>query len=83
LAGDLKPDNILYHDGKWKIADFGIARFVEEATASNTLKEFLSPWYAAPEQWRLERATHGTDVYALGCIAFCLLTGKPLTLVPG
>lgn len=74
---DLKPDNILFHEGKWKIADFGIARFVEEATASNTVKNCLSPYYAAPEQWKLERATHATDVYALGCIGFALLTGKP------
>ncbi len=74
---DLKPDNILFHEGKWKIADFGIARFVEETTASNTVKDCLSPYYAAPEQWRLERATHATDVYALGCIGFTLLTGKP------
>jgi serine/threonine protein kinase len=74
---DLKPDNVLFHEAKWKIADFGIARFVEEATASNTLKGCLSDWYAAPEQWRLERSTHATDVYALGCVAFCLLTGMP------
>ena len=74
---DLKPDNILYHEGLWKIADFGIARFVEEATASNTLKDCLSPFYAAPEQWRFERATHATDVYALGCIGFFIMTGRP------
>lgn len=74
---DLKPDNILFHEGKWKVADFGIARFTEEATSTNTLKECLSRMYAAPEQFRFERATHATDVYALGCIAFCLLTGQP------
>ena len=74
---DLKPDNVLRHENGWKVADLGIARFVEEATASNTLKECLSPYYAAPEQWRFERATHATDVYALGCIGFFLLTGKP------
>ncbi len=73
---DLKPDNILFHDGKWKIADFGIARFVSEVTAANTLKDCLSPAYAAPEQWRLERATHATDVYALGCIGFFLLSAN-------
>jgi len=74
---DLKPDNVLFHEGKWKIADFGIARFIQDATASNTLKGCMSPHYAAPEQWRYEHATHATDVYALGCIAFCLLTGQP------
>jgi serine/threonine-protein kinase len=73
---DLKPDNILFHEEKWKVADFGIARFVEEVTASNTVKDCLSPYYAAPEQWRFERATHATDVYSLGCIAFFLLAGK-------
>jgi serine/threonine protein kinase len=74
---DMKPDNVLFHDGKWKIADFGIARFVEESTSANTLKNCLSPPYAAPEQWRFERAAHATDVYALGCIAFFVLTGMP------
>lgn len=74
---DLKPDNVLLHEGKWKIADFGIARFVEDATSSNTLKDCLSPLYAAPEQWRFERATHATDAYSLGCVGFFLLTGQP------
>ena len=70
---DLKPGNVLLHDGKWKVADFGIARFAEEATSRNTLKDCLSPLYAAPEQWKLERATNATDLYALGCIAHTLV----------
>ncbi|MGO9613136.1 MAG: serine/threonine-protein kinase [Dissulfurispiraceae bacterium] len=74
---DLKPGNVLYHQDKWKLADFGIARFVEDSTSINTLKECLSPLYASPEQWRLERATKATDVYAFGCIAFALLSGQP------
>jgi hypothetical protein len=74
---DLKPQNVLSHEDKWKVADFGIARFVEESTSANTLRGFLSPHYAAPEQWKQERATHATDVYSLGCIGYCLLTGAP------
>jgi len=74
---DLKPGNVLYHENRWKLADFGIARFVEKSTSLNTLKNCLSPLYAAPEQWRLERATKATDVYAFGCISFALLTGHP------
>ena len=62
---DLKPANVLFHEEKWKIADFGIARFVEAATSANTLKKELTPYYAAPEQWRGQRATTATDVYAL------------------
>jgi serine/threonine-protein kinase len=47
---DLKPANVLFHEGAWKLADFGIARFVEESTSLHTLKGFLSAPYAAPEQ---------------------------------
>jgi eukaryotic-like serine/threonine-protein kinase len=74
---DLKPANVLFMDGRWRIADYGIARFVEESTSAQTLRDCLSPQYAAPEQWRFERATAATDIYALGCIAHALVTGNP------
>lgn len=74
---DLKPGNILWIDGVWRIADFGIARFVETSTSLRTLKGCLSPPYAAPEQWKLEQSTHATDLYALGCIMHALTTGWP------
>lgn len=74
---DLKPGNILWHENRWKIADFGIARFVAAATSDYTLKESLSAPYAAPEQWMLERATEKSDIYSLGCIAFELISGAP------
>lgn len=74
---DLKPANILYHDNVWKIADFGIAKFVEDSTSMETLRNSLTPTYAAPEQWRGERPTTATDIYALGCIIHALFTGSP------
>ncbi|HKU25540.1 MAG TPA: serine/threonine-protein kinase [Candidatus Sulfotelmatobacter sp.] len=74
---DLKPANILFHEGKWKIADFGIARFVEDATSVNTVRDFLSAPYAAPEQWIGDHATHATDVYALSCVAHVVFRGEP------
>jgi serine/threonine protein kinase len=79
---DLKPANILFHAGRWKIADFGIARFVEDATSVNTLKECLTPAFAAPEQWSGEHASAATDVYALCCIAHVLFSGQPPFLGP-
>ena len=74
---DLKPANVLFHDGRWKLADFGIAKFVEDSTSLETLRASLTPPYAAPEQWRVERPTSATDVYALGCVLHALTTGKP------
>jgi len=74
---DLKPANVLQHEGRWKVADFGIARFVEATTSTRTLMAYLTRAYAAPEQWLLERATNATDIYALGCIGYALLTGVP------
>ncbi|RXT16515.1 hypothetical protein B5P46_31945 [Rhizobium leguminosarum] len=74
---DLKPANILYHDGRWKIADFGIAKFVQDSTSIETLRRSLTPTYAAPEQWRGERPAGATDVYALGCILHAMINGRP------
>ena len=67
---DLKPENILYYQGHWCLADFGIARYADASTAADTRKFSMTPPYASPEQWRGERATHATDVYAFGIIAF-------------
>ncbi|MCK5145322.1 serine/threonine protein kinase [bacterium] len=74
---DLKPANVLNHEGKWKVADFGIARFIEESTSLQTLGGFLSCEYAAPEQWNFLKSSQKTDIYALGCIGYALLTGTP------
>lgn len=73
---DVKPENILLLDGHWCLADFGISRYAEATTAPDTRKHMMSPPYAAPEQWRDEHATTAADVYALGVIAYELLTQK-------
>jgi serine/threonine-protein kinase len=73
---DLKPENILLHDGQWKIADFGIATYMAESTSLTTWKDFLSPPYAAPEEWRGEPVSPATDLYAMGCTAYELVQGR-------
>lgn len=73
---DLKPENVLLFGGKWCLADFGIARYATASTDPQTQKFALTPIYAAPEQWRHERATSATDIYALGIMAFELLNGE-------
>jgi eukaryotic-like serine/threonine-protein kinase len=74
---DLKPGNVLLHDGVWKLADLGLARFAEVSTSLNTMRDALTREYAAPEQWRGERPSKATDVYALGCMMYALLHGAP------
>ena len=73
---DLKPENVLWWRGAWHLADFGIARYAEQTTSPDTRKFAMTAEYAAPEQWRFERATGATDVYALGIIAYELLSGS-------
>jgi serine/threonine-protein kinase len=72
---DLKPANILLLDGTWCIADFGIARYAEASTSSETRKRVFTSAYAAPEQWAFERATSATDIYAFGVIGYQLIDG--------
>ena len=72
---DLKPENVLYTDGVWKLCDFGIARYRDASTDPATRKSSFTMQYAAPEQWRSERATPSTDIYAFGVMAYELLEG--------
>ncbi|WP_330275145.1 serine/threonine protein kinase [Lentzea sp. NBC_00516] len=73
---DLKPENILLLDGRWCTSDFGIARYAESATDSNTRSHAKSSAYTAPERWRDEKVTTATDVYSFGVMAYELLTGE-------
>ncbi|HEX5502687.1 MAG TPA: serine/threonine-protein kinase, partial [Thermomicrobiales bacterium] len=75
---DVKPQNMLLHaDGdRLLLADFGIARLIDAATALRSRTATLGTLaYMAPEQFQ-GRAGPATDVYALGCVLFQLLTGE-------
>lgn len=73
---DLKPENVLRYRGHWCLADFGISRYADSSTASDTRKFAWTPQYAAPEQWKHEHATSATDIYALGVMAFEMTAGN-------
>ena len=75
LHRDLKPANVLRHDGRWKLADFGIARDQEIGTQDPTFAGWGSWRYMAPELWEQKPASVKTDLYALGCLAYELLAG--------
>jgi serine/threonine protein kinase len=73
---DLKPENVLELDGRWCLADFGIARYAEATTATETRKGAMSLPYAAPERFRGERAGAAADVYSVGVMGYELLSGE-------
>ena len=73
---DLKPANILEHDGEWCVADFGIAKYADATTATNTAKFARTPAYAAPEQWRGDKTEPRTDIYSWAVMALEMLTGQ-------
>jgi tRNA A-37 threonylcarbamoyl transferase component Bud32 len=79
---DLKPDNVMLADGeppKVYVLDFGIAKLVAEGQTGGTLTGkgawLGTPGYMAPEQWSADGAGPASDRYALGVMAFELLSG--------
>ena len=76
LHRDLKPGNVLFHDGRWKLADFGISRDFDESTATLTWAGAGTVLYMAPELFDPPyAASPKSDLYALGCVAFEMWTG--------
>ncbi len=77
---DIKPENILLHDGSALVADFGIALAVSTAGTrmTETGMSLGTPHYMSPEQAMGEREISArSDVYALGCVLYEMLTGDP------
>jgi hypothetical protein len=77
---DIKPENILLHDGRALVADFGIALAATRAghRMTETGMSLGTPHYMSPEQAMGERSLDArSDVYALGCVLYEMLTGEP------
>lgn len=76
---DVKPENILIHDGQALLTDFGIALALSQADATRLTGTGLSigtPAYMSPEQATGERDIDGrSDMYSLACVLFEMLAG--------
>lgn len=74
---DVKPENIMItREGVVKVADFGLARAYADAQITEAGTVTGTVQYLAPEQLQGEPADPRTDLYALGIVAFELLTGR-------
>ncbi|MEE8115652.1 MAG: protein kinase, partial [Gemmatimonadales bacterium] len=79
---DIKPDNVLLSGRHALVTDFGVAKAVSEATGRQQLTTagvaLGTPAYMAPEQAVAEpHIDHRADIYAVGALAYELLTGRP------
>ncbi len=83
---DLKPDNLfLVQDPdvpggeRVKVLDFGIAKLGGGTGGVKTREGVIigTPRYMAPEQCRAQPVDHRADLYALGCVLFEMLSGRP------
>jgi serine/threonine protein kinase len=78
---DIKPENVLLSAGHARVVDFGLARALNQAGGTRLTETGIAvgtPEYMSPEQ--CIGVTHldaRTDVYALGCLTFEMLTGRP------
>jgi hypothetical protein len=74
---DVKPGNVLLgRDGTVKLADFGIARRLDERADLTTVGTFMgTAKYTAPEQINGEPTTAATDLYAVGVVLYEMLAG--------
>lgn len=79
---DLKPGNVMVlPDGQAKLMDFGLARTprgISDDTLTTEGVALGTPRYMAPEQMMGDDSGSKTDVYALACLTWEMLTGRPL-----
>ena len=79
---DIKPDNVMLTGSHAIVADFGVAKAVSAATGRDKLTTIGvalgTPAYMSPEQATGDaHVDHRADIYALGIMAYELLTGRP------
>jgi serine/threonine-protein kinase len=79
---DIKPDNVLLSHNHALVTDFGVAKALSESTGRSSITSvgvaLGTPSYMAPEQAAADpHADYRVDIYALGAMAYEMLTGRP------
>jgi serine/threonine-protein kinase len=79
---DIKPDNVLVTSNHAVVTDFGVAKALSEASGVMTMTQegmaLGTPAYMAPEQAAADpHVDHRADLYAVGAMAYEMLTGRP------
>jgi serine/threonine protein kinase len=74
---DIKPANILLDGDTPYVSDFGLAKDSQASNLTRPGQALGSLDYMSPEQIRGEDVSPATDIYALGCVMFEVLTGTP------
>jgi tetratricopeptide (TPR) repeat protein len=78
---DIKPENILLESGHAVVADFGIARAIDQAGGEKLTGTGIAlgtPAYMSPEQAAGSKDLDGrSDLYSLGCVLYEMLAGQP------
>jgi serine/threonine-protein kinase len=74
---DIKPANILLDGETPYVSDFGLAKDSQASNLTRPGQALGSLDYMSPEQIRGEDVSPATDIYALGCVMFEVLTGTP------
>ena len=75
---DVKPENILLHEGHVVVADFGIAHALHSSGAPGTELAAGTPAYMSPEQaGGTSDLDARSDVYSFGCVVYEMLAGRP------
>ena len=78
---DIKPENILLHEGHAVVADFGIGKAIVAAASETAMFTQIgvtigTPAYMSPEQASGEELDGRSDLFALGCVLYEMLTGE-------